>query len=372
MFCVQCGQPLPNGIKFCSECGTALNRPTNSDNQNQQPAQQPVQSCGSGYVESILEYFRDILHCEAALIGFESTIQQNRSAMAKLCVSRSLSRPIPPATPMERTPSVTGRLGKAGIAGALSLTPLAPITAPIAIYQATIGMSKDKKKAQELHEQEIVLYNQKLLEYEENMRVYDAMANEENLRMSNEKAQKQLYEDQLNEIHELISRTKTTLSSLYKVNILHDKYQNLVAVASIYDYLSTGRTTSLIRVGNDPGAYNIYEEDVRIGKIMSVIEMVGNQIINTVTEVAESVQYQQQALYDAVCEGNDIKQSLLSQVISQGNRIEKGIIENTEAVRDKLKAERAEFSETNANIRRMKEITERKYLEEFNIFGHRR
>jgi len=320
MFCAHCGYQLSGEVKFCSECGAANQKSAYPENSDQQTLPSPLTHASDQSIAALLAYLRDVLHCESTLIGFESTIQQNREIMANLCIPKTLPPlPVKPDRPQEITPSKTGRLGKAGVSGALGLIvpPIGLLAGAVATYQATIGIGRDKKNARKVYDSKVQTYNQRASEYEDEMRSYQAQQNEDNLRISQESAQKQLYEDQSSELNNLISHTKETLSILYGMNVLHKKYQNLVAVASVYDYLSTGRTTSLARTGNDPGAYNIYEEDVRIGKIMNVIGMVGKQIIGTVNKMADSVRYQQQALYDAVTEGNELQRSLSTQLSSQ-------------------------------------------------------
>jgi hypothetical protein len=98
------------------------------------------------------------------------------------------------------------------------------------------------------------------------------------------------------------------------MNILHRKYQNFIAAASIYDYLSTGRTASLVRAGNDPGAYNIYEDDVRVGRIIKTVGMVGSQIISAVKSMEQSLRCHNQAICDAIENASSVQHSYLSQI----------------------------------------------------------
>lgn len=60
--------------------------------------------------------------------------------------------------------------------------------------------------------------------------------------------------------------TSNALKKLYSINIIHPKYQNLIAIASFCEYFETGRCTQL--EGHE-GAYNIFENEVRLDKIIT-------------------------------------------------------------------------------------------------------
>lgn len=63
-----------------------------------------------------------------------------------------------------------------------------------------------------------------------------------------------------------LDATEATLKKLYSINIIHPKYQNLIAIASFCEYFETGRCTQL--EGHE-GAYNIFENEVRLDKIIT-------------------------------------------------------------------------------------------------------
>ena len=76
----------------------------------------------------------------------------------------------------------------------------------------------------------------------------------------------------LREQNQLLSRLKSALAEHYSSNILYPKYHYFVAVASISEYLSSGRCDTLEGAN---GAYNIYEAELRqnliIGQLSSVL-----------------------------------------------------------------------------------------------------
>ncbi len=75
-----------------------------------------------------------------------------------------------------------------------------------------------------------------------------------------------------------ISATEKTLKKLYdcrnrlySCNIIFDKYRNIVALSSFYEYLMAGRCETLEGTN---GAYNIYEAEIRADRIISQLDEV--------------------------------------------------------------------------------------------------
>jgi len=340
---------MHDSANFCSVCGKSIDNPLESGIAVQKSMHQAVTINQQEYVDTLSEYLRDVMYCESSLIGFDSAIQEIRMVMGTLCVPRSLDAfPEKPIEPIYQAPSDTGRFIKAAIASILSFTgALAPIAIPYAIWQIIFGRNKDIAKAKEEYEEKKKVYNQVLFTYNEKIQEYRAIADEEEMRMSEETVQRQLYEEQLSMLNELSSQAKETLYVLYSFDIIHKKYQNFVAAASIYDYLSTGRTSSLARTSNDPGAYNIYEEDVRMNKIVSTIGMVGGQIINSVKSLDQSMRYQNQAICKAIDNASSIQSSYLAQINA-------GVDENNQsnAVRNQHLADIAKFQKIQTDAMR--------------------
>jgi len=100
--------------------------------------------------------------------------------------------------------------------------------------------------------------------------------------------------------------TKFVLNKLYSIGIVHRKYQNITAVSSILDYLETGRTRSLIWNGSDPGAYNLYEDDVKANRIVGAIESGFDKMSQLISQELHKIQQNQYALYDAVQNSNKL------------------------------------------------------------------
>lgn len=76
---------------------------------------------------------------------------------------------------------------------------------------------------------------------------------------------------------------------MYKKDYIYEKYHNLPAMTSIYEYLLTGRCDEL---SGPHGAYNLYEDEVRKDTVISQL--------NTVIANLEQIKQNQYMLYQQV------------------------------------------------------------------------
>lgn len=302
MFCAECGQKFSDGNKFCSSCGTPIAKPEKTDISI-------TAIKDDAYVPKLLEYLRTIIYCETNLIGYDSIIEENNKAMGLLCIPNLLpNEPIKPSPP-KRFYSIVGIVITWAIGVSILLTSAMPlgviILVALGIYILTVVKRRsDEMKSFRFYE------NKYYMELEE----YRKLNQKELVRMHSESAQKKLYEEQSERITELISHAKGTLKTLYEANVLHLKYQNFVASASIYDYLSTDRTYTLGLATGDPGAYNMYEEDVRIGRIVNAFGMFGTQIINAVQGLGSDIRNMNTSICDAIETASKMQLSATSEI----------------------------------------------------------
>lgn len=133
-----------------------------------------------------------------------------------------------------------------------------------------------------------------------NDRLYEDREREQEYAQFKERQEKRLYEEStykehllktLNKINPQLEETKSALEELYSINIIHPKYRNLIAIASFLEYFETGRCTQL--EGHE-GAYNIFENEVRLDMIIT------NQ--NQIIESLDQVKQNQYTLYTAIIE----------------------------------------------------------------------
>lgn len=122
---------------------------------------------------------------------------------------------------------------------------------------------------------------------------------------------------QKNSIAKELREAQSTLSEVYSLDVLPLKYRNFEAVATLYEYLVTGRCTDIKGHG---GIYDTYEKDCQSGIIISKLSQIQNSL--------ERIEENQRVLYTEVQKANQtlyvIRQSLSS--IESSNR---QIMENT-------------------------------------------
>lgn len=81
-------------------------------------------------------------------------------------------------------------------------------------------------------------------------------------------------------IKEAYDKNEKTLEKLYSLNFIYHKYHYLEACGMFLEYLLSGRTYSLQAQGSDPGAYNIYEDELYKGIIVNKLDnILSNQRI---------------------------------------------------------------------------------------------
>lgn len=108
---------------------------------------------------------------------------------------------------------------------------------------------------------------------------------------------------------------KVTLRKLYDMNIIFPKYRNIFAVCSLYEYLASGRCSTL--EGHE-GAYNIYESELRQELILIKLDVVISQL--------EDIKQNQYMLYKEMKEMKSILHSISYQT--------KEILKNTDTIID--------------------------------------
>lgn len=90
-----------------------------------------------------------------------------------------------------------------------------------------------------------------------------------------------------------------SLQKLYSLNIIDRKYRDIVPCAMFLEYLSTGRTHSLEATPGDPGAYNLYEDELYKRIIVSKLDQVLESQRILCQEV-RNINYSVQQLYGSI------------------------------------------------------------------------
>lgn len=104
-----------------------------------------------------------------------------------------------------------------------------------------------------------------------------------------EKARKVLLDSEIQQAEGLLQKAIHCKHQLYNYNIIFEKYRNLVALSTIYEYLMAGRCISLEGAN---GAYNLYESELRANIIISQL--------NNVLESLEAIKEKQYMIYSEI------------------------------------------------------------------------
>lgn len=94
-------------------------------------------------------------------------------------------------------------------------------------------------------------------------------------------AAKSVVDQEIEEAENLLKKLYECRNTLYSYNIVFDKYRNVVALSTFYEYLMAGRCTVL--EGHE-GAYNIYENEIRANMIIGQL----TQVINKLDEIKDT------------------------------------------------------------------------------------
>ncbi len=180
-----------------------------------------------------------------------------------------------------------------GIIGALLYGILAFIAGGI-IIGGIIGLIlKSKDQARLTHDfNEEIIYRQVQIMNDED-------------RVKNEERKKAILLRDINSVKTQIRKTETSLVKAYRYNVLDPDYRNIYAVSSMYGYLVKGRTKCLQfnDATGDQGAYNIYENELRLNKIITNTQEILNkldQVINAQYQLAYGLQQANRKI-DALC-----------------------------------------------------------------------
>lgn len=135
----------------------------------------------------------------------------------------------------------------------------------------------------------------KLQDYEKRLDTYNILSQKDDLRVQKELKKKSIINQQIIDLQNKKKEISSTLNKLYNLNIIYPKYRNFVAVATFYEYFESGRCVELV---GHAGAYNRYEDEIRLNVIISKLDDIVNQL--------ESIRGNQYMIYEAISEGNRV------------------------------------------------------------------
>lgn len=91
-----------------------------------------------------------------------------------------------------------------------------------------------------------------------------------------EKAKQAMLEEEIKNAEKLYKKLYQIDNSMYETNVIYEKYWDIEAVATFYDYLMSGRCTSLEGTN---GAYNLYERESRSDTMITKLSEIESALI---------------------------------------------------------------------------------------------
>lgn len=88
---------------------------------------------------------------------------------------------------------------------------------------------------------------------------------------------KELLDKEIAETEALIKNTFIARNKLYAYDIIFEKYRDVVSLSSFYEYLMSGRCSTLEGTN---GAYNIYEAEIRANRVIAKLDAVISALEN--------------------------------------------------------------------------------------------
>lgn len=167
-------------------------------------------------------------------------------------------------------------------------------------------------------------YEQAKREYEVAYAEYERKMRMDQERLRKEQFEKEVLFKEIQSLQKQNDNSKQNLKQIYSQNIIYPKYRNLIMICSIYEYICSGRCTTL--EGHE-GAYNILELEIRLNRIITRLDLVITRL-----DVIQNNQY------------------LLYSTIQETNHQIAGIIESTNNMIDSLNYFRGQAEEMNAKI----------------------
>lgn len=169
-----------------------------------------------------------------------------------------------------------------------------------------IGLSQVNRAKNKEYE---VQNKSELNEYKQNIE-------NEKKRVATENANKIMLQKSRTLLYSQYQKVSELLLKMYSLNVIYPKYRNMIAVASFVEYIDSGRCHAL--TGHE-GAYNIYETEVRLDRIITNQEEILIRL--------EQIRDNQHMLYSAISSANKEIEKLSSayksqtKVIAQNNEI---------------------------------------------------
>lgn len=187
----------------------------------------------------------------------------------------------------------------------------------VCITMSLASRRKEKEKFQKASE-----------DYEERMKKYkEKITKQRELKVKNDN-KIEVLNSQVNILRKKDNETNYRLKILYGRNIIYPKYQNYIAVCSLLEYFESGRFSTL------PDAYNTYEIEVRLDKIITRLDIIIDKL-----DIIKNNQFQ---LYNKLTKANQLIEKL---IISADN-----LAENMDDFQTKMLSHQKNINKSLENI----------------------
>lgn len=134
--------------------------------------------------------------------------------------------------------------------------------------------------------------------------------NENRITISNCQRQADIIQKELSKTSNLLIETENLLKTYYEMDIIYPKYRNIVAISSFYEYLVTGRCSTLEGHG---GVYDTYEYESRLDRIVTKLD--------DILESLEEIKSNQFQLYTAINSGFIQSYAMYNNILSSLDNI---------------------------------------------------
>ena len=139
---------------------------------------------------------------------------------------------------------------------------------------------------------------------------------------------KDVLDKDIAQAEDMLKKMYEARNQLYATDIVFSKYQNVVALSSFYEYLMSGRCSTLEGAN---GAYNLYESEIRANLVISQLD----QVLNSMEQIKKN----QYMIYTEMQNTNKAIKHM-----------EASITNTLESIRKSTKQSLAELAESSAVI----------------------
>ena len=170
-------------------------------------------------------------------------------------------------------------------------------------------------------------YTKAMKNYQYEFEKYQNMLHEDQERLFAENEQKRMLQLNLQQIEEQNTSTRRTLADVYSLDIIYGKYRTFPQVCSLYEYIRSGRCTTLKEEKGFGfgGAYNLLEQEA----LQKTIILHLNQILQQLS----AIQANQYMLYNAIEEGNQKLESIMTSINQISDNINQAVSHQDDSCR---------------------------------------